>query len=806
MRLEIEKEQITAPRQEVAAPGRPGNAPHWSNGAKTGVGATVAPHSRVWFTFSQGILNEIYFPSIDEANTREIQFLVSDGKSFLSEEKTGTEHEVAAIADGVPGFRITNTCKQGRYRITKTLIGDPERDALLQRIQFAPTRGNEGLRLYLVIDPHMGDEGADNNAWIGEYKGIPMLFAGRGDVAMAVACSAKFSRASCGFMGESDGYTDLQRHKNMTWSYNSASNGNVGLAAEIDWNGAAGEFTLALGFGADAAEAGQQARAGLLQRFDDVARQYIESWKSVQSHCLDLAPAGATAASVYRTSIGVLRVHESKRFAGGIVASLSIPWGFDRGDSDAAGYHVLWPRDMVQGAMGWLAAGNTAAARRTFFFLQCTQEHEGRWTQNMWLDGTPRWTATQMDGTGFAILLADSLRRMNELREASAWPTIREAARFLARNGPITQQDRWEENSGYSPYTMAVEVAALLAAADFAEQYDERDIADFLRSTADAWNDSIDEWTYAEGTPLAREHRVAGYYVRIAPQQIIHAGSLSEVEITIKNRRDRATKSAADVVSPDALGLVRFGLRSAGDPRIRDTVKILDATLKSKTKTGPVWHRYTGDGYGEREDGSPFQNTGVGRGWPLLAGERAHYELALGNMEQAQALVDTMAAQTSECGLIPEQVWDAADIPERELFNGHPTGSGMPLVWAHAEYVKLLRSIQDRRVWDTPPQTVRRYQEQPQTAPFVIWTPRQQRRFIPAGKDLRIDLPHPATVHWSADGWKTVHDTNTGDSKIGVHFAILSAGQLKAASRIVFTWRWREGERWEGFDYEVEVH
>ena len=95
---------------------------------------------------------------------------------------------------------------------------------------------------------------------------------------------------------------------------------------------------------------------------------------------------------------------------------------------------------------------------------------------------------------------------------------VARAAGFVIRHGPRTGQDRWEENAGYTPFTLAVEIAALLAAADLAEACDVDGVADFLRDTADAWNEQIEDWIYVTDTRLAREVGVAGYYVRIAPE------------------------------------------------------------------------------------------------------------------------------------------------------------------------------------------------------------------------------------------------------------------------------------------------
>jgi glucoamylase len=236
------------------------------------------------------------------------------------------------------------------------------------------------------------------------------------------------------------------------------------------------------------------------------------------------------------------------------------------------------------------------------------------------------------------------------------------------------------------------------------------------------------------------------------------------------------TRRAIDIISPGVLSLVRMGLRAPDDPRIVDTLKLIDATLRMEMKTGPGWKRSTDDGYGEKADGRPYDTRGIGRCWPLLAGERAHYELAAGRHEAALELLKTIARQTSECGMIPEQVWDADDIPERYLFNGQPSGSGMPLVWAHAEYIKLLRSLHEGAVWDRIPQTEQRYLHQRRTASFQIWTPEQRRGWLSAGKDLRIDLPVPARLSWSAARWGGT--ARTTDSDLGLHTLTVPTHEL----------------------------
>ena len=259
------------------------------------------------------------------------------------------------------------------------------------------------------------------------------------------------------------------------------------------------------------------------------------------------------------------------------------------------------------------------------------------------------------------------------------------------------------------------------------------------------------------------------------------------------------------MVSLDALAFVRFGLRAPDDPRIVSTVKVVDATLKVDTPRGPAWHRYQGDGYGEHADGGPFDGTGVGRAWPLLTGERAHYELAAGRTDVAEQLAQAMEALAGESGLLPEQVWDSADIPDRGLFIGHASGSAMPLVWAHAEYVKLCRSLRDGEIFDRPPQTVQRYLVEKATSRHIIWRFNNKVRAMPPGRTLRVETLAPAVVHWSVDGWRTVHDIPTRDTTLGVHVADLETLGLRIGDRVDLTFYWPEADRWEGTDFVVCV-
>ena len=426
----------------------------------------------------------------------------------------------------------------------------------------------------------------------------------------------------------------------------------------------------------------------------------------------------------------------------------------------------------------------------------------------MWVDGEAYWHGIQLDETALPILLVDLLQRDGVPVDVICdfWPMVRRAASYIVAEGPVTQQDRWEEEPGFAPFTVAVEIAALLVAADLADLCGEPPAGEYLRETADAWNDSIEESLYVRGTALARRLGIDGYYVKIAPPEKADAASPQDGFVPIKNRPwPHNDEPASQIVSPDVLALVRFGLRAPDDVRIVDTIRAIDALLKVETPHGPVWRRYNGDRYGEHEDGSSFDGHGVGRCWPLLTGERAHYEVAAGRLEAASNLLRTFEGLAGESGLIPEQVWDSTEVPERELHFGGPSGSAMPLVWAHAEHLKLRRSLRDGSVFDMPPQVHRRYVIEQRRSPHAFWRFNHKLHTIAEGRRLRVEMLVPVLVHWSVDSWQTTHDSSSGSTGLGVHVVDLPTDTLPIGTRVVFTFFWPEANRWEQYDYSVVV-
>ncbi|MFX1339136.1 MAG: glucan 1,4-alpha-glucosidase [Promethearchaeota archaeon] len=788
-------------------PGYPGVNPSWSISSKDGVGTANSIGNRLWFTISKGIINEIYYPRIDQANIKDMQFLISSEPDIFEDEKKLCTHQILPIKQGVPAFNITNKSINGICEINKIVLTDPRREVLIQKVQFKPLKGVlSDYHLYVILTPHIKNCGFGNNGWMGDYKGIPMLFAQRDDVSLALACSIPFINMSCGYVGFSDGWQDISKNKRLTKCYSKAIDGNIALTGEIDLSISKGEFIIVLAFGNNAAEAGQLARTTLIKNFDQMLSEFKKSWEKFQKKCLNLRNLGEKEIDIYRISTSVLKTHMDKRFSDGIIASLSIPWGFSKGDNDLGGYHLIWPRDLVEIAGGLLAAGDTSSARQILLYLMSTQEADGHWPQNMWLDGTSYWQGIQMDETAFPILLANALKQNNELYDLDIWPMVKQAASFLVCNGPVSQEDRWEEDAGYSPFTLAVEISALLAAAEFAEEAGEHQIAKFLTETADMWNSKIEQWTYIKNTKISKKLNIEGYYVRIGPKNTADAASPLNGYVPIKNKPPNQSKALFEyIVSPDALALVRFGLRSANDPRIINTVKVIDSLLKTETKTGPVWYRYNQDGYGEHENGDPFDGTGIGRGWPLLVGERAHYELARGNISEAKFLCKVIERQTGPGGLIPEQIWDSEDIPEKDLFNGHPTGSAMPLVWAHAEYIKLLHSIHKGSVFDMPKQTFKRYITGDISSNLSKWSFNHKSRQIAFGKQLRIELLSPAIIHWTIDDWASSQELKTIDSELGIHYGDLPISNLAEGIKIIFTFYWINSENWENKNFEVVI-
>ena len=790
----------------AAAFGAPGVPATWAHGSKQAVGTCLTSESPVWFTVAEGVLTEIYYPRVDLANTRDVQFLLvgGDGEAFF-EERRDTLSKVELADPRALIWDVTNSEAQGRFRITKRILTAPDRPAVVVRAQITAGSGRgkaAGLTPYLLVAPHVGDRGMENTARVVTTPdGRTLLMAHRYDTHMAVACSLPLEQASAGFSGVSDGFTQLRQDGRVGQCFARAENGNVALVAALGGDPSR-PFQLAVGFGRTAAEAAAHACDGADADFGALEREYARGWHEYCDGLVDLGRVSGDAGRLYHLSAMVLRAHEDRENPGAHIASLAIPWGEAQGDRNRAGYHLVWPRDLYHAATARLAAGDAAGALRTLHYLARTQRADGSWPQNFWVFGEPYWRGLQLDEIAFPVLLAWQLRRANAL-DWNPYPAlVAPAAYRIARVGPVTEQERWEENSGYSPSTLAVAIAALVCAAEFAQADRDPSAVRYFLQVADYWARHLDDWTFTT------EGDVDGgsqYYERIAPVLTDVPGHLGRTVVHVANVADgQAQVEERSVIDGGFLELVRYGIRKPDDPRIRQTLQIYDAECKVETPQGPVWHRYTHDGYGEHADGSPYTGTGIGRAWPLLTGERAHYELASG--AAAAPLLRAMERMVTAGGMIPEQVWDGPDLPERGLYLGRPTGSAAPLVWAHAEYIKLLRSMIDGDVFDCPPLVRRRYLERRGgLSKLLIWKHNHKIRTAAAADGVRIEAYGPAALHWTDDGWATVRHEPMEPLGRGVWVYDLLPDRLAAGQTVEFTFWWNESGTWEGANHAIQI-
>ena len=809
-------EQYRWLQQQGEAFGGPGMEPRWTSSVKDAVGTAYAASSRIWFTCSHGVLNEVYHPTIDRSQVRDMEFLVTDGETFVHEEKRDLQTTFEYIHPEALGVRYINADPEGRYKLTKEIICDPHHSVVLTNIRI---EGDAALlprlKVYALLAPHLDGGGAGNSARAVDFAGHKAILAWKNEWSLAMGASDGFSRVSCGFVGASDGWRDLMDNFRMDWEFGSATGGNIAVLGEVnlDPQRAKGkiEFTVGVGIGAGHHTAAQKTMGALATPFEENRSRFITQWKRAANPAF-LAAKASDGGKLMGTSHNVLLAHEDKTYSGAFVASLSIPWGQVKGDDDLGGYHLVWTRDMVQTASALLACGRAETARRALVYLACTQQPSGAFAQNFWIDGTPYWSGQQLDEVAFPLILAWRLWKADALGDLEIFPFVERAAGFLVRHAPITQQERWEENSGYSPSTLAAVIGGLICAAEIARAHDSMELAVFFEEFSDWIECHLEDWTVTNNGVLHPD--VKRHYMRIRPPECGEAyahESCGKESIHISNRPPgtRYEFEAREIIDGGFLELVRYGVRRADDPLIVDSLKVVDAVLKRELPQGPGWLRYNWDGYGNHADGSPFQGWGQGAPWPLLTGERAHYELAAGN--DISALIKTYEAYAT-CGqMMPEQVWDQDDIPETSMRKGQPTGSAVPLVWAHAEYLKLLRSAVDGKVFDRIDPVYARYCDTENDErhcslrrhKLEIYSLRRPIQTIPAESALRILDERRFEVTWTTDGWETKQITSSRSLGSAGHSADIVAGP--AGSTVEWTLRWTEQDSWLGYNVDVKV-
>src|SRR5512132_1425345 len=795
---------MSSPESSVAF-GAPGIEPRWTSRAKEGVGTAYHTSCRVWFTLSHGIVNEIYYPHVDKPNTRDFQFLISDGATFCHEEKRDLNHEIEYPERDCLFYRLTNSEPSGRYRLVKDVLTDPHRSVLLVHTKLEvfdeSLRGK--LRLYALLAPHLAGFGAGNSGSCSEIGDYKLMHAVRQNVHLLMTCSSGFTRRSVGYVGFSDGWQDLMHNFKMDWQFRTASNGNIALTGEIDLPDT-GEFTIAVALGRSYQSAATKLFQSLAEPFESKREGYVRQWqRALINPEFDFSSDTSDDGGEYRLSRCVLLAHEDKVFQGAIVASMSIPWGETKGDLDLGGYHLVWTRDLVQSASALLATGQMGTPLRALIWLAAIQRPDGSFPQNSWIDGSAYWSGLQLDQVAFPILLAWRLHKHDALGLFDPRVMIVRAAAELIVRGPVTAQERWEENSGYSPSTLAVVIAALACAADWGMETGNTDAADFVFAYADWIAAHVEEWTVTTKGELVEG--IPRHYIRINPTDPNipdpHADPNTQ---TIQIANGGGLHPARNIVGGDFLHLVRYGIRRPDDPLVRDSIEVIDRVLKHDLPQGPGWRRYNHDGYGQKDDGSAYDGTGVGRCWPILTGERGHYELAAGR--DPKPFITTMEDFSNDGGMLTEQVWDGPDLSHARMRRGCPTGAAMPLCWSHAEYVSLVRSRHDGVCFHRVEPAYQRYVVNPMANRFEIWTVRHPMRRMSRGKILRIILAEEASITWSTDNWQRTNESQTiHREKLSLWFAAFPTAEWPVGSVLAFTIFWKRDQSWENRNWQISV-
>lgn len=668
----------------------------------------------MWFTGFNGIITEVFYPAADKAATVDWQFLVGDAAAtWVDEEKQDTISQVNLNNPHSLSWNITNTAKNGLYQIQKTIFTDPNRNTLIQQVTFTALRGTLGnFKLYTLYHPALDNQGQATTGYSTSYKGMQMLVAknSTSGIASTLASSLPFKKGmmSNGFVGYSDGWQDLkggQADYTMNWTYDTATNGNIAQMAMFDLSPYANQksvtFNIVLGFGTSDAHAQTAADATLGDNFSTMLSAYNAQWNSYTN---SLNNFGGTADMQYYMAAMTLKASVDKA-SGAMVAGLGNPWGNSNysictplGISMQGGYHLIWPRDLYKEASAMIVAGDTATADQALDWLLTTmQQSDGHFLQNGFADGTPYWTGIQMDETAFPIILAWKLGRSDA---ATYTKHIKPAADYIVKNGPATQQERWEENSGYSPNTIAVEIAGLVCAADIARvNGDTKSQARYL-ATADYWQSMVETWTFTTSGSIGD----GKYFERIDDNGNPNDGHILNISNGGGSYDERS------IVDSSFLELVRLGVKPWNNPYILSSLQAIDSTIKHTIPgKGDGWFRYNHDGYGETSTGADYTGAGIGRLWPIFTGERGHFAIASGG--SADPYLATMRAFANSSYMISEQVWD---LKAPSGYNpGTPTKSMTPLEWSMAEYIILLASNYSGQVMDMPEIVYQRYVEKP---------------------------------------------------------------------------------------------
>ncbi|WP_017443775.1 glycoside hydrolase family 15 protein [Gayadomonas joobiniege] len=759
--------------QTEIAPGAPGDKPFWAYSGKQGIGTSYEAYqngqyndhaktgkvSKVWFSLAKGMITETMFGLIHQAQIKDMQFIVV-GDEFVVAEQDGLEHEIEYLHTDDSGrplslaYKIISRDKKGRFTLEKHVFTDPESQSLFVRAIFKSQQ--KGLKAYVQVNPYVNNNGIGDRAFVKGQR----LIAADGDNFLTLQSKQGFAHQGVGYIGQSDLITQLKSDKQpVFYRSTGAQSGNVAMAAELGDIGQRSEFDLVLSFAktpASSAAEGQQALARGYQRVlnDYAGKGDYYGWSDYLN---DLSPLKrmyaqtADQGDLLNVSAMVLKAQEDKTHAGALIASLSNPWG----DTVPAleghtGYKAVWVRDFYQVAMAFLAMGDKATAKTAFEYLEKVQVTDktpgnrgdtGWFLQKTHVDGELEWVAVQMDQTAMPIMLALKLYQADVLssEELSYWyhKMLKPAAQFLVKGGkasilwndtqiepPFTQQERWEEQSGYSPSTMAAIVGGLVSAAKIAQLSQDTVAAELYLNKAKEYNKQIEALTFTQNGQLKSADSDGQYYFRINPGQ---------GKNQLKDNNGRAGLEKSLILDGGFLELARYGVRAANDPHIlsslpeyedesiEENLRVKYTFTNAQGQKYPGYRRYGNDGYGElTKDGGNYAHSGTnhasqrGRVWPFFTGERGHYEIAKAKQNKTldtskkqqikQTYVFGMEQFANQGLMLPEQVWDGVGEKPDGYQTGQGTNSATPLAWTHAEYVKLVRSLSEGQVWDYYPE------------------------------------------------------------------------------------------------------
>ena len=718
------------------AAGGPGALSHFDLARKDCLGTSAGRTSKVWYTVAGGVLSDVYSPTIDNTNVETMQFLVTDGRSFTDLQTRDTTYTVRALDRTGMACEVTSTARSGRYSIVTRYVTDPARDAVVMQVSLRSR--TPGLQLYVRLDGSVngnggggsanggGDDAAASATALVQSDDNTATNAVNRDyavpTAMALRADRPFLAASSGFVGTpSDGLTQLDTAHQLTPTAR-ADDGNVETTARIDTG--RGPVTLALGFGRTGAEAVGVAGASVQAPWARTADGYAAGWERYDT---SLHQPPGELRNAYYLSANVLKASEDKTFPGAVVASLASPWGQAVSAGDAppvffGSYREVFARDLYESFTGLLTAGDLGTAQNTVRFLFRRQQlADGRFPRNSLVNGraAPDTGGDQLDETAYPILMAYQAGLGGD---GELWPRIRKAADFVVAHGPSFGSERWEEQSGYSPSTIAAEIAGLVAAAAIADRQGEPDAALVYRATADHFQRSIKGWAVTTTGPYAGR-----YFIRLSKTGDPNAA------ITYNLGNGGPDADQRTVIDQGFLELTRLGILSADDPDIQASLGVVDDVIRQKD----LFYRYgtatngTEDGYGDcfvndptncAPDGKPWPtgNAGSGHVWPVLSGERAEQLLQTGDRSGATALLAAMHATASGVGLVPEQAWEDPDLPPSPygadpatasigFEQGQAAGSASPLTWAQAQFVRLTMGIGAGRPVEQPAVVADRY-------------------------------------------------------------------------------------------------